>query len=246
MTDAGKVALYVSTASIPVVRGGVFRVHPDNGRTGSSVDVSGHRGWGLDINVTKTDAIGIALSATGSGAKAMAGVDGGAIGIQVSAQTTGARREMRRRSVMEASASAGTVPSVCSARACRGLGQAVKGVATSGTAGLFTATTGTALQATGKVKLNRSGKATIGAGKSYVDVTVAGGLAGTPLCFANLRTNRTGVYVQSVVPTTSTGKIRIRLNKVASASSSTLRLLGRPRVGPTGTGPARTTARYHR
>jgi hypothetical protein len=220
VTDAGKVALYVSTASIPgVVTGGVVRVSSGNGHTAISVDVSGS-GWGMDMNVTGTDAIGIALSATGTNAKGMQ-VDGGSIGIDVSAQTTGGIG-------LNASAFGlgsigvdgyGAIGVLGESQSGSGIG--VKGTAGSGTAGLFTATTGTALQTTGKVKLNRSGKATIGAGKSYVDVAVAGGLAGTPLCFANLRTNRTGVYVQSVIPTTSTGKIRIRLNKVASSSSST-------------------------
>ena len=33
--------------------------------------------------------------------------------------------------------------------------------------------------------------------------------------------NRAGVYVQSAVPNTTTGKVRIYLNKVASSTSST-------------------------
>ena len=222
VTDAGKVALYVSTFSIPgVVPGGaVFQVSSDNGRSGITVAVTGASGWGMDISATNADAIGVGITATGANAKGIQ-VDGGAIGIDVSAQTTGG-------TAVNASAFGagsigvdgyGSIGVLGESQSGAGVG--VKGTALAGTAGLFTATTGTALQTTGKVKLNRSGRATIGAGKYYVDVAVAGGLAGSPLCFANLQTNRTGVYVQSVVPTGSTGKIRIRLNKVASASSST-------------------------
>jgi len=221
LSDVGKVALYVSTTSIPaVVTGGVFRVSAHNGMTGVSVDVSGANAWGMNMSVTGSDAIGIAISTPGANSQGMQ-VDGGSTGIQVSAQATGGTG-VNASAFGDGSIGVSGYGAIgLLGESLSGAGTSVKGVATSGTAGLFSATTGTAIQATGKVKLNRSGRATIGAGKSYVDVTVAGGLAGTPLCFANLRTNRTGVYVQSVVPTTSTGKIRIRLNKVASASSGT-------------------------
>ncbi len=56
---------------------------------------------------------------------------------------------------------------------------------------------------------------------TYVDVTVPGGLSGSPLAFANLVSYRTGVYVAAVTPNATTGKVRIRLNKVASTTSST-------------------------
>ena len=79
----------------------------------------------------------------------------------------------------------------------------------------------TALSVNGRARLNRSGRVSIAAGKTFVDVTVPGGLEFTPIAFANLQVNRPGVYVQSVVPNASTGKIRINLNKVASSSSST-------------------------
>ena len=78
----------------------------------------------------------------------------------------------------------------------------------------------TALQVTGRARLNRSGRVSIAAGRTFVDVTVPGGLEFVPIAFANLLVNRPGVYVQSVVPNASTGKIRINLNKIASSSSS--------------------------
>ena len=222
VTNDQTVALYVSTVSLTPATsgGGVLHVNADNGMQGISVAATGTSTWGLVVTATDADAIAVGITATGSNAKGMQ-IDGGSIGIDVSTQATGST------AVSGASYGAGSIGvdgygSIgVRGESLSGAGIGVKGTAVAGTAGLFTATTGIALQATGKVKFNRSGRATIGAGKSYVDVTVAGGLAGTPLCFANLQTNRTGVYVQSVVPTASTGKIRIRLNKVASASSST-------------------------
>ena len=79
-------------------------------------------------------------------------------------------------------------------------GQGVRGEATNGIGVYATATTGTALRVNGKAAFKRSGKATVASGHSYVDVTVAGGLAGTPLCFANLMTYRSGVSVAAVRP----------------------------------------------
>lgn len=102
-----------------------------------------------------------------------------------------------------------------------GSGHGVHGKALTGVGGYFEANSGsTALQAVGKVKFNRSGKATILAGKSYVDVTVSGGLTSSSLAFANLRTYRSGIYVAAVTPNTTSGKIRIRLNKAVGSSTS--------------------------
>ena len=87
---------------------------------------------------------------------------------------------------------------------------------------LAVASSGLALQASGKVKFSRSGRASIPANQSYVDVTVPNGLSGTPLPFANLVTYRAGVYVAAVRPNyPTTGKLRIQLNKIASTSSTT-------------------------
>lgn len=218
--SAGKVGLYVSSVSIPpVVTGGILKVVSDNGFPGITVDVTS-TGWGMNMSVTGTDAIGIAISATGAGSKAMQ-IDGGSVGIQVSAQTTGGVG-------LDASAFGAGSVGVSGYGAIgllgdsiSGAGTGVKGTATSGTGGQFSATTGTALRATGKVKLNRSGKASISAGRTYVDVTVSGGLTTSSLCFATLRSYRSGVYVAAVTPNYTTGKIRIRLNKAASSSSST-------------------------
>lgn len=98
---------------------------------------------------------------------------------------------------------------------------AVMGYAPTGTAVYAQSSSGVALQASGKVVFSRSGKASVPANATYVDVAVPGGLAGSPLAFANLATYRSGVYVAAVTPSAATGKIRVRLNKVASTSAST-------------------------
>lgn len=80
---------------------------------------------------------------------------------------------------------------------------------------------GTALRVDGKAHFSRSGKATVTAGHLSVTVSVHGGLAGTPLCFANLRSYRSGVAVAAVRPNYPTpGKMRIYLTKVVSRSTS--------------------------
>jgi hypothetical protein len=96
----------------------------------------------------------------------------------------------------------------------------VFGYSDSGTGVYARASTGTALQVSGKVRFSRSGRAAVAAARSYVDVSVAGGLTGTPLCFANLLTYRSGVYVAAVRPNYPTvGKVRIYLNKAVTAST---------------------------
>jgi hypothetical protein len=102
-------------------------------------------------------------------------------------------------------------------------GQAVRGVGIlSGTGGYFTSDTGTALEVGGKVKFHRSGKASVAANKSSVDVTVPGGLTSSSFVLATIQMNRTGVYIRGVRPNyPTTGKARIYLNKVASTSTTT-------------------------
>jgi hypothetical protein len=77
-------------------------------------------------------------------------------------------------------------------------------------------TQGTALEVVGKAKFSRSGKTYLLAGHSYKDVSIAG-VTSASYALATLQTNRAGVYVQSVVPTT--GKIRISLNKKVTAKT---------------------------
>ncbi len=73
-----------------------------------------------------------------------------------------------------------------------------------------------ALEVQGKVKFNRAGRKTIGAGKSSLAVTMAG-VTTTSKVLAVLNSNRSSRYVRAVVP--STGKFTIYLN--SSVSSST-------------------------
>ena len=73
-----------------------------------------------------------------------------------------------------------------------------------------------ALEVQGKVKFNRAGRKTIGAGKSTLVVTMAG-VTTTSKVLAVLNSNRSSRYVRAVVP--ATGKFTIYLN--SSVSSST-------------------------
>ena len=82
-------------------------------------------------------------------------------------------------------------------------------------------TVGKALDVKGKAHFSRSGIATVTAGHKSVTVTVPGGLAGTPLCFANLRSYRSGVAVAAVRSNwPSAGKMRIYLTRTVSSATS--------------------------
>lgn len=81
---------------------------------------------------------------------------------------------------------------------------------------------GRALAVDGKAMFSRSGRATITAGAASVDVdlTTKGGLRGTPLCFANLTTRRSGIHVETVRPNfPSPGKLRVYVNKAVPGST---------------------------
>ena len=74
----------------------------------------------------------------------------------------------------------------------------------------------TALYVDGKVTFRRSGRATVGSGKSNIKVTLAGVNSGSRI-FAMLHSNRTGRWVQSVVPVT--GSFTIYLNGTVSSAT---------------------------
>jgi hypothetical protein len=85
---------------------------------------------------------------------------------------------------------------------------------------------GTALSVRGKAKFNRSGRATVLAGRRSVDIDFRPrdlpfhGLEGTPLCFANLMSYRPGVFVTTVRPNYPiAGKMRIYLNRAVSSNA---------------------------
>jgi hypothetical protein len=82
---------------------------------------------------------------------------------------------------------------------------------------------GLALHVAGKARFaTRSGRATVLAGRSLVDIDLRakGGLNGTPLCFANLMSDRPGVYVRTFRPNYPiAGKARIYLNRTVSSNA---------------------------
>jgi hypothetical protein len=94
--------------------------------------------------------------------------------------------------------------------------------ATAGVGVRASAEAGTALVVDGRAKFSRSGRATVPAGASHVDVDLSakGGLGGTPLCFANIMTRRPGIHVETVKPNTpSSGRLRISLSGPVSGST---------------------------
>ncbi len=73
-----------------------------------------------------------------------------------------------------------------------------------------------ALQVTGKVQFSRSGKSTIGSGRSSLKINLAG-VSGNSRVFAVLHSNRSGRYVRAVVPTT--GSFTIYLNTTVTSAT---------------------------
>ena len=74
----------------------------------------------------------------------------------------------------------------------------------------------TALRVNGKASFSRSGKLTIGAGRSSIGKTLAG-VTTSSLVIATLQTYRAGVYVAAATP--ALGSFRIRLNKAVTGST---------------------------
>ena len=73
-----------------------------------------------------------------------------------------------------------------------------------------------ALYVDGKAHFSRSGRSTIGAGRSSVTVTLSGTSSGSRV-FAVLHSNRAGRYVRAVVPTT--GRFTIYLNTTVTSAT---------------------------
>jgi hypothetical protein len=92
----------------------------------------------------------------------------------------------------------------------------------SGTGGYFKSESGNALRVEGKASFSRAGRVSVPINRSYVDITVAGGLASTAAIVATLQVPRGTCTVTSVrVNYPSAGKARIYLSKVASTTATT-------------------------
>jgi hypothetical protein len=76
--------------------------------------------------------------------------------------------------------------------------------------------TGVALQVYGKVQFSRSGKNTIGSGRSSLRINLAG-VSSASRVFAVLHSNRSGRYVRAVVP--ATGSFTIYLNTTVTSAT---------------------------
>jgi hypothetical protein len=101
-------------------------------------------------------------------------------------------------------------------------GSGVYGSSSTGSGVKAESASGTALDVVGKAMFSRSGRATVLKGKSYVDITVTGGLTTRSMVHATLQSYRSGVAVAAVrINYPSAGKARIYLTKVASTTAST-------------------------
>ena len=81
---------------------------------------------------------------------------------------------------------------------------------------------GTALEVFGKAKFSRSGRATVRKWKSYVDITVPGGLTSRSMVHATFQTYRSGVAIAAVRKNyPHAGKAQMSLTKVASTTANT-------------------------
>jgi hypothetical protein len=177
---------------------------------GRTTGAGGRAIFGL-ASAQKGDGVGVtgeSLGAAGTGVRGWAAGNGtGVIGFSGSLDPPAARAHTGVFGVAggtTAVAMLGSAPQ----------GQAVRGESASGTGGFFTSKTGQALHVQGKTTFSRSGHATVAAGASHVDVTVAGGLVGSPLCFANLMAFVSGVSVAAVLPNVpANGTLRIRLTR---------------------------------
>jgi hypothetical protein len=77
----------------------------------------------------------------------------------------------------------------------------------------------TALKVQGVVRMNRSGRVSMGSGTSSKKFAVPGGITSTSLGFATLQANRSGTYVQAVVNSTADNSIIIYLNKALTTAT---------------------------
>ena len=106
-------------------------------------------------------------------------------------------------------------------------GDHATGVAGQGTGlaagGAFAADQGMALIVYGRSQFSRSGRALVPKGRSYVDITVPGGLSSTTSSvLATIQGYSSGAAVAGVRPNyPSTGKARIYLTKIVSQTAST-------------------------
>jgi hypothetical protein len=92
----------------------------------------------------------------------------------------------------------------------------VGGPSGAGVRALGATATAVALAVTGKVAFSRSGRSTIGTGKSSLKITLPGTTSSSRV-FAVLHSNRSGRYVRAVVPTT--GSFTIYLNTTVTSAT---------------------------
>jgi hypothetical protein len=176
------------------------------GKSAFGTGVVGETGGGTAVSGTATTGNGV-LAVAGVGRAVYARTTGG---VAVNALATEGAMSIHMGAAVHAYADIGTAP-IGVIGDSTGVGVQARSAA------------GIALESRGKVRFSRSGRGSIPKNSTYLDVSLAknGGVGATALCFANLLTPRTGVYVRAVKPNATSGTIRIYLNKVASTTAST-------------------------
>jgi hypothetical protein len=178
-------------------------------------------GWGLEGRSTSAgQSAGVIGQASGVGGS-------GVYGVSLANSGTGIGVNAGASSPSGAAVAASCVPGGTGVAGLVGAPMAwaantgVYGYAPAGTGVYARSDTGIGLKVVGKARYNRAGKATVSAGKTSVDVTVAGGIASNTIITATLQAYRTGVSIAGVRPNyPSAGKARIYLTKAPTTSTA--------------------------
>jgi len=188
------------------------------GKSTNSSGVSGTSDYGTGVHATSTGENAVYAGCSGGGDAIYAESYGG-YGVFVTANAP-------NKAVVFAQAMGGSAgvhghagDSQPAAQANTGVQGTTQG---SGTGGYFSSPTGNAIRVQGKASFSRAARTSIPKNRSYVDVTVSGGLASSAFVVATLQAARTGVWVSCVrINCPTAGKARIQLNKVASTTATT-------------------------
>jgi len=218
-STTGGIGLYGASNNIGVFGGGGTNGIGVEGASGNNYGVYGTSTNNNGVRASSTNAT--ALYAESTNSAAIAGVSSAASATAVSGWAHNGSTGVLGYS--------GNTLDLPSARANTGVYGRGNGSATggyfesdSGSGGHFKSGSGNAIRVDGKASFTRAGRTNIARNKTYVDVTVPGGLGATAFVVATLQYPRTGVWVRSArINYPASGQVRIQLNKVASTTAST-------------------------
>lgn len=197
VTGGSAVVLYSEGGSQPVL---------DVGAATEGTAIVGGTESGTGVRGSSFGGLGVeAESITGTGLRAFSGFG---VGISVGSDFGKAIVAGSRDTAVEARSNSVAVHAT---GIPRGQGSA--------TAVLAECEDGVALDATGRVMFNRSGRADVPIGQRSVTIAVPGGVTVNSLVFAQLRANPNNLVVRSAGPDPTSGSIVIRLSGVATRTT---------------------------